>query len=322
MRSVEIGTNDAGQRLDKFMGKFFPSMPQSLLYKYIRKKCVRVNGRHANADCRLNAGDVLAFYIKDEFFSSSEPEQAYKTVSAKLDIIYEDENIMLVNKPAGLVVHEDESKSANTLIARIQSYLYRKGEYEPEKENTFAPALCNRIDRNTQGIVIAAKNAESLRILNQKIKDRELHKFYLCLAFGRFEEKTAVKKAFLFKDTNKKQVTIYKSPTRGAKPITTKYRVLAYREGISLVEVELITGRTHQIRAHMAYLSHPLVGDGKYGRNADNKRAGRNVQALCAYKLAFDFSTDAGILSYLDGKVFSIKNVDFVNEFGFDIYRP
>lgn len=318
MRSVKIGENDAGQRLDKFMTKFFSTMPQNLLYKYIRKKCVRVNGKHVGADHKLAAGDVLSFYIKDEFFDVPAPEQAYKSVSAQLDILYEDKNIMLVNKPAGLVVHEDESKNPDTLIAHIQSYLYRKGEFDPESENTFAPALCNRIDRNTQGIVIAAKNAESLRILNQKIKDRELHKFYLCLAFGRFERKSAVENAFLVKDTDKKQVRIYSSPMRGAKPITTKYRVLGYREGISLVEIELITGRTHQIRAHLAYLSHPLVGDGKYGKNADNKRAKRSYQALCAYKLAFDFSTDAGILSYLDKRVFSIKNVGFVREFGFD----
>lgn len=318
MREVIIGENDANQRLDKFMAKFFVSMPQSLLYKYLRKKCVRVNGKHQGGDYKLSKGDVLAFYIKDEFFDTPTTDEAYKKVTPKLDIVYEDENILLVNKPEGLVVHDDETSTPNTLIAHIQAYLYKKGEYNPVAENTFAPALCNRLDRNTQGIVIAAKNAESLRILNQKIKDREIHKYYLCLAFGKFNEKRAEKTAYLIKDENKKQVSIYPAPRPNAKTIVTRYNVLGYQNGISLVEVDLVTGRTHQIRAHLSYLSHPLVGDGKYGKNADNKRAGRSHQALCSYKLSFDFTTDGGILSYLDKKVFTIKNIDFLKDFGFE----
>lgn len=318
MKEVTVGKNDSDKRIDKFMTKYFPSMPQSLLYKYLRKKCVRVNGKHiTDGAYKLSQGDLISFYIKDEFFENQPKQHMYKYVSSKLDIIYEDENIILVNKPEGLVVHDDETRTPDTLISRIERYLYEKGEYNPDAENTFAPALCNRIDRNTQGIVIAAKNAESLRILNQKIKNRELHKYYLCLAFGKFDQKSAEKKAYLIKDEEKKQVKIYSSMHDGAKNIVTKYKVLAYQNGISLVEVELITGRTHQIRAHMAYLSHPLVGDGKYGKNADNKRVGRLHQALCAYKLSFDFKTDAGILSYLDKKVFSIHDINFVNDFGF-----
>lgn len=319
MRTVTVGRNDANQRLDKFMTKLFPTMAQALMYKYLRKKAVRVNGKHVtDGSFKLSDGDVLSLYIKDEFFDVPAPEAAYKSVTARLDIIYEDENVLLVNKPAGLVVHDDETKNPNTLIAQIQSYLYAKGEYVPENENTFAPALCNRIDRNTQGIVIAAKNAETLRILNQKIKDRELSKLYLCLAFGKFERKSGVEQAYLVRYEQKKQVAIFDAPRRGAKTIVTKYRVLAYKNGISLVEVDLVTGRTHQIRAHLAHLGHPLVGDGKYGRNADNKRVGRTYQALCAYKLKFDFVTDAGILSYLDKKVFSVGNIDFIEKFGFN----
>lgn len=315
MRTVTIGANDAGQRLDRFMAKFFPAMPQSLIYKSIRKKCVRANGKHIKESYQLRDGDILSFYIRDEFFSAPEPEQAFRSVTPKLDIVYEDENLLLVNKPAGLVVHEDESNTQNTLIAQIQSYLYRKGEYAPEQENTFAPALCNRIDRNTEGIVLAAKNAQTLRILNQKIKDREIHKYYLCLAFGKFSKPTGEERAYLRKDESKKQVSISDTPRAGYKTIVTRYRALGYREGISLVEIDLVTGRTHQIRAHMAHMGHPLVGDGKYGKNAENKRAGRTRQALCAYRLAFDFTTDAGILSYLNGREFQVSRVSFAEGF-------
>ncbi len=315
MRTVTVTANDAGQRLDRFMTKFFPAMPQSFIYKSIRKKCVRANGKHIKESYQLQAGDILSFYIRDEFFSAPKPDQAFRTIIPKLDIVYEDENLLLVNKPAGLVVHEDESKTQNTLIAQIQSYLYRKGEYDPEQEQTFAPALCNRIDRNTEGIVLAAKNAETLRILNQKIKDREIHKYYLCLAFGRFVKPEGEARAYLWKDERKKQVSISDTPRAGYKTIVTRYRVLGHRAGISLVEVDLVTGRTHQIRAHLAHMGHPLVGDGKYGKNAENKRAGRTYQALCAYRLRFDFTTDGGMLTYLNGREFQINQVSFTKGF-------
>ena len=321
VRTVTVGENDAGQRLDKFMSKYFLSMPQSLLYKYIRKKCVRANGKHVKENYQLQAGDELCFYIRDEFFETPPPEQAFLSVTPKLNIVYEDENILLVNKPAGLVVHDDESNTPNTLIAQIQSYLYQKGEYTPERENTFAPALCNRIDRNTEGIVIAAKNAQTLRIMNQKIKDREIRKSYLCLAFGRFSKASGEARAYLRKDENKKQVTVCDTPLTGGRTIVTRYQVLGYKDGVSLVEVDLVTGRTHQIRAHLAHLGHPLVGDGKYGKNADNKRAGRTYQALCAYQVEFRFTTDGGILSYLDGRTFRVRDVAFARQFGYDFTK-
>lgn len=315
MKIITVKKNDAGQRIDRFMSKLFPTMPQSLIYKSLRKDCVKVNGKHVKEGYKTCEGDEIRFYIKDEFFESHTPEQDYLSVTPHLDIIYEDENILLVNKPAGMVVHEDESGTPNTLIAHIQAYLYQKGEYKPDEEQTFAPALCNRIDRNTSGIVICAKNAEALRILNQKIKDRELTKLYLCLAFGAFEKKSAVLEGYLKKDERTKTVTVSSKKFADAKQIRTKYTVLGYKNGISLLEVDLLTGRTHQIRAHLAHIGHPLVGDGKYGKNTDNKKANRKHQALCSYKLTFRFTTDAGILSYLNYKTFSVKNVDFALEF-------
>lgn len=315
MKIVTVKKNDAGQRIDRFMAKLLPSMPQSMIYRSLRKDCVKVNGKHVKEGFKISEGDEIRFFIKDEFFEQKDADRAFLSVTPHLDIVYEDENILLTNKPVGMVVHEDETGTPNTLIAHIQAYLYQKGEYNPEDEQTFAPALCNRIDRNTSGIVICAKNAESLRILNQKIKDRELTKMYLCLAFGKFEKKSAILEGYLKKDERTKTVSVTDKKVADAKQIRTKYTVLGYKDGVSLVEVDLLTGRTHQIRAHLAHIGHPLVGDGKYGKNADNKRMQRKHQALCSYKLTFRFTTDAGILSYLNNKTFSVKEVDFAKAF-------
>lgn len=318
MREVIIGKNDKDQRLDKFLTKLCPSMPQTMLYKSLRKDCVKVNGKHVKDGAfRLHEGDELKLFLKDEFFEKNAADDAYLRADTDIDIIYEDENIMLVNKKAGVCVHADDDGSENTLIDRIKGYLYKKGEYVPEKENTFTPSLCNRLDRNTSGIVIAAKNAEALRIMNQKIKDRELKKLYLCAACGIFEKKQGELRGFLFKDEKEKRVYISDYSKPGTKTVITKYRVLKEKNNLSLVEVDLITGRTHQIRAHMAHIGHPLAGDGKYGINKTNKSLGMTTQALCSYKILFEFTTDAGELEYLNGKSFSVKKVDFLERLGF-----
>lgn len=316
MREFIIGKNDKNQRLDKFLTKLCPSMPEAMLYKSLRKECVRVNGKHIKDGAfMLSEGDVLKLFLKDEFFEKTVSDDVFYTLEAKLNIVYEDENIILADKKAGMVVHADEGNSEPSLIDHIKAYLYKKGEYKPGEENTFVPALCNRLDRNTSGIVIAAKNAEALRIMNQKVKDRELKKLYLCIVTGRLLKKEDELKGFLFKDEKQKRVYVYDESKKGTKTIITKYRVLEEKDGLSLVEVDLITGRTHQIRAHFASIGHPLLGDGKYGSNKINKQHNIYHQALCAYKLVFDFRTDAGILSYLDNKEFSVKEVDFAKHF-------
>ncbi len=315
MKEFTIGANDAGQRLDRFLAKAVPLLPASLAQKYIRIKRIKCNGARTARDARLNAGDVLQLYINDEFFDKPSQDNAFLTVATpKLTIVYEDEHILLVDKRPGLAVHpHDGAEYGRTLIDHIQAYLYQKREWRPREENSFTPALCNRIDRNTGGIVIAAKTAQALRVMNQKIKDRELDKRYLAIVEGAPKAKEGSLKGYLFKDEKKNRVFVTDKPQPGAKTCQTNYKVLASSNGLSLVECELITGRTHQIRAQFAHAGHPLLGDGKYGKL--DKRFDRTYQALYSYKLTFTFTTEAGDLEYLNGKSFRVEEVDFVKEY-------
>ena len=316
MKEFTIQKNDAGQRLDRWLAKTLPLLPAPLAQKYIRLKRVKVNGKGSKRDVRLNVGDQLQLYINDEFFDRPTPENAFLSLyQPKLNILYEDDQIMLLDKRPGLVVHPDEHERVNTLLTHIQAYLYQKKEWSPYKENSFAPALCNRIDRNTGGIVIAAKTAEALRVMNQKIKDRELNKYYLCVVQGRMTPPKGKLEGFLFKDEVKKQVYVTDRPQPGAKTAVTLYRTLASEHGLSLVECDLITGRTHQIRAQFAAAGHPLIGDGKYGSERENRKYGRHGQALYSYKLTFQFTTDAGALEGLNGRTFQVEDVEFVRKF-------
>ena len=319
MKELSVGQNDAGQRLDRFVGKAVPLLPDSLLQKYIRLKRIKCNGKGAKRDTRLAAGDVLQLYINDEFFEKPREENSYlKVGTPKLNIVYEDENILLLDKKPGVLCHSAGVWDYNTLIANVQAYMAQKGEWRPKEENAFAPALCNRIDRNTGGIVIAAKNAEALRILNDKIRDREIEKYYLCAVQGRPRPPAGRLENYLFKDAKKNQVFVKNRPEPGAKTAVTEYRLLKSKGKLSLVECRLLTGRTHQIRAQMAHAGWPLLGDGKYGSERFNKDFGEKGQALYSYRLEFAFPTDAGILNYLRGRQFRVQQVDFAEKY-FDV---
>ena len=316
MKEISIRANDAGQRLDRFVGKAVPLLPESLLQKYIRLKRIKLNGKGARRDTRLEAGDTLQLYINDEFFEKPREENSWlKVGTPRLSVVYEDENILLADKKPGVLCHSAGVWDYNTLIANIQAYLAQKGEWKPREENSFAPALCNRIDRNTGGIVIAAKNAESLRILNEKIRDREIEKFYLCAVQGRPKPPEGRLENYLFKDAGKNQVYVKSKPEPGARTAITEYRTLCTKGALSLVECRLLTGRTHQIRAQMAHAGWPLLGDGKYGSERFNKGFEEKGQALYSYRLRFDFPSDAGILEYLRGREFRVDKVEFAEKY-------
>lgn len=314
-KEIVIGENDGGQRLDRFLSKTFPALKSGIINKAVRNKDIRLNGKRTEANVRLEKGDRVYVYFPDRLLENKPVNDDFTAAGDYLSVVYEDENILLVDKEQGLVVHADNDGTADTLINRIKKYLYNKGEYIPENEQSFAPSLCNRIDRNTCGIVIAAKNAESLRIMSEKIKNRELSKKYVCIVLGELPKKEDTITAYLQKDNSENKVTVSDRKTDRNLTIKTKYKVLESCGELSLVEIDLLTGRTHQIRAHMAHIGHPLLGDGKYGINRINQKYGFNVQALCSYKLTFDFKTDGGILNYLDKKTFRVKEIPFMAKY-------
>ena len=312
MQRVEINSNDANQRLDKFLTKTFPELPQTMMYKAIRKKDIKINKKRCEISTRLNEGDVVEIYVKDEFLVKKE-KKTVKNIMPVLNILFEDKNIILIDKAPGVSVHSDLTTDEPALVDEIQAYLYLKGEYNPDDESSFAPSLCNRIDKNTGGIVIAAKNANALRIMNEKIKNREISKKYLCLVHGKMWPKEATLTAYHIKNTKQNRAYIFDEEVENSRKIQTKYKVLKQKNGLSLLEVELLTGRTHQIRAHLAHIGHPLAGDTKYGTNEQNRNLNYKYQALYAYKIKFTFEKKTD-LHYLNGKEFTVKEVYFAKD--------
>ena len=315
MREITVGKNDGGQRLDKFLSKTLCKMPVSALYKSIRKGRVRVDGKKIT-DCKfmLSEGQLLSLYINDEFFERSPSRFDFLSAPKAIDIVYEDENILLVNKSAALAVHDFEGSSTDTLINRIIHYLYDKNEYIAENENSFEPALCNRIDRNTCGIVIAAKNAQALREMNELIKQHKVQKKYLALCHGAPKNEKGELKFYLKKLADKNLVLVSQKPLPEHKTAITLYKTLKKSDRFSLLELELKTGRTHQIRASLAHIGCARVGDGKYGKShAEDLKLGFPYQALCSYYVKFNFET-ADTLKYLNGKSFTVSDIWFYNK--------
>jgi len=305
MRTLIIEKKYSDLRVDKVIKEYFPNMPVSALFKAFRKKDIKVNGVRVKEDQVVLQGDKLEIFIVDEILDGK-PLESDCSLSKGFSVVYEDSNILIANKHQGLPVHPDRDQTTNTLIDQVRGYLLSKGEYSPEASSSFAPSLCHRLDRNTGGLIIIAKNSVSLKTIIEKLESNEIKKYYQCLVTGKMEKTSEILKSYLIKDENKSRVFIDDEKSKGSLEIITKYTVLDYKDNISKLEVELFTGRTHQIRAHLAHIGHHIIGDGKYGTNAVNRALGAKHQALWAYKLVFDFKS-TGVLNYLKGRIFEVE---------------
>ncbi|MCD8219837.1 MAG: RluA family pseudouridine synthase [Ruminococcus sp.] len=316
MKQFFIQEKDSDQRLDRFLQKQFPHLPKSLPYKWIRTKHIKINKKRCAPDQRLQVGDEVTIFIADEMLGYGQTRREatppqFLQASDQLNILFENAQILILCKPVGLVVHCDNRQTPDTLINRVLHYLYRTGEYDPSQEQSFTPALCNRLDRNTGGIVIAAKTAPALREMNRLIRENCVHKRYLCTTVGTPNPKSAVLDAWHKKSETHNTVTICDHQQVGFQKIRTGYRVIASNTRHALVSVQLITGRTHQIRAHLAHIGTPILGDNKYGNGKENRIAHCKYQQLWAYELTLE--TDPGTcLADIDQKIFRTEIPTFV----------
>ncbi len=314
MKEFTINTNDSGQRIDKFLSKAMPELPKSMMYRLFRRKDIKLNGKRCEISAILSEGDTVRVYVKDDVSAVKTQDMTFKQASDELRIVYEDDNILVVFKPIGVDSHSNSTSSADTLIDRVKKYLWKKGEFIPEEERTFAPALCSRLDRNTAGLITAAKNAAALREINSAIQSGALHKIYRCVTVSAPPERESAATAYHRKDDDRNIVRISDTPAEGFREIRTGWRTVAEKNGLYLLEVTLYTGRTHQIRAHLAHLGAPLLGDGKYGDIRANKRYGVFRQQLCAYALEFSLP-ESSSLAYLNSKRITAPPPDFEQRF-------
>lgn len=319
MKEIVITPRDAGKRLDRFLRTELPLLSLGLCQKYIRLGRIKLNGRTTEGSARLSDDDVISLYINDELLQKPKPVDALLSrFKYSLRIVYEDENLLLVDKRPGIMVHADATEKLHTLVTHVRAYLYRKGEYDSMDKGAFAPAPCNRIDRFTGGIVIFAKNRQALRAMDALIRRREVKKHYICIVLGQMDAPHGALENYILKPEGRRSVVVCDRPMPGAQRAITRYETLSSNNDMSLIDCELVTGRTHQIRAQFAHTGHPLLGDGQYGNPDEGARFGREYQALYAYRVDMEFSGDAGPLDYLRGRSFAVRDVPFVREY-FDV---
>ncbi len=286
MRTVIAENKHESKKIERVIRDFFPNLTSGMLFKALRKKDIKVNGVRVKEDYVVSSGDIIDIYIIDDFLFGKSDEG--------YSVVFEDNNLLVVNKAQGIPVHPDSNQKEATLIDKLQ------------KQYGTDIALCHRLDRNTSGLVVLAKNQATLDIMLDKIKHREIQKYYNCVVSGIMEKKQAELTDYLEKNEKISKVFISDKKSKDSVKIVTRYNVIKSLDNLSLLEVELITGKTHQIRAHLSFYGHPIIGDGKYGKNTENKRYSAKYQMLCANKLTFAFTSPAKHLDYLKDKTISI----------------
>lgn len=308
MKQLSIDENESQQRFDRFLRKYLSEAPMSFIYKMIRKKNITLNNKKVNPETIIIEGDTIELYLADSTIVKFKGENNITKSDLKPEIIYEDDNIILMDKAIGVLSHSDNINNGDNLVNSMINYLYEKGEYDPKTELTFAPSICNRLDRNTSGIVIGAKNYQALKIINNSMRKRNIDRYYKTIVKG-VVKKDQELEGYLTKDRETNKVKIQDGETGDSKEINTKIKVLRTSDKYSLLEIELITGRTHQIRAHLASIGHPIIGDTKYGDKSTNLYLKQNYnlkyQFLHCYRIVF--SEIQKPLNYLNKKEFIAK---------------
>jgi 23S rRNA pseudouridine955/2504/2580 synthase len=305
LREIRVGKNDSNQRLDRFLKKYMDEAGTGFIYKMLRKKNIKVNESKASPEMMIFEGDTIQLYLSDETIDKFIGTKEVRKSKLAPRIIYEDENLVLINKPAGILSHGAGEEFEENIVDSLVTYLIQKGDYIPRIEKTFSPSICNRLDRNTSGVIIGAKNSEALRLVNKAIKEGSVRKYYKTIVKGTIKEDFE-HKGFLIKDEDRNLVDISDKQGERSKDVYTKFRVIMSKGGYSLLEVELITGRTHQIRSTLQTMGYPVIGDRKYGNSVVNdefrKKYGLENQWLHGYRIVLDGLEEK--LDYLNSREF------------------
>lgn len=293
MREIRVNKKYDNKKLNTFLLDSFNNLSPNNLYKALRKKDVRINNVKVSTNETIHEGDIIAIYLTDNLLYGN---------SINYSVVFEDDNILIINKPSGISILEDKNNEITLTQVLCDKY-------------KFPLYPCHRLDRNTSGLIVFSKNKESEKILMEKFKSKEIEKKYVCIVSGILKEKHKLLDSYLFKDNKSSTVYVSDKPKKGYLNILTEYTVLKENssKNISLLDISLKTGRTHQIRAHLAHIGHPIIGDGKYGFNDVNKLFKKNTQMLCSYYLKFNFTANSGILTYLNDKDFYIDYIDYLN---------